>query len=98
VATSIPAGEKLTTAVFAKDHATTVTRPKLPDVPHGTGDLFSGLLAARLALGHSLDDSLGFAVAATEHVIAVSAGTASLDLAAGLKNIASVQGFAVSHE
>jgi len=98
VVTSIPEGEKLTTAVFEHNHATAVTRPKLPDVPHGTGDLFSGLLAARLALGHSLDDSLGFAVAATEHVIAVSAGTASLDLAAGLKNIASVQAFAASHE
>ena len=43
-------------------------------------------------------DACDVVVAATEHVIAASAGTASLDLASGLKAIASVTSFAVSHE
>ena len=98
VVTSIPEGAKLTTALFEGRMSSTITRPKQAQVPHGTGDLLSGLLAGRLALGHSLGDSLGFAVAATEHVIAASAGTASLDLASGLKAIASITSFAVSHE
>jgi pyridoxine kinase len=98
VVTSIPQGAKLTTALFEGSMSSTITRPKLDQVPHGTGDLLSGLLAGRLALGQSLGDSLGFAVAATEHVIAASAGTASLDLASGLKAMASVRAFAVSHE
>jgi pyridoxine kinase len=96
--TSIPDGKTLTTALFEGSASSTVTRPRLDQVPHGTGDLLAGLLAARLAQGHSLGDSLGFAVAATEHVIAASAGTASLDLASGLKDIASVRAFAASHE
>lgn len=98
VVTSIPHGADLTTALFENGGALTVTRPKLASVPHGTGDLLAGFLAGRLALGQAFADSLGFAVAATEHVIARSLATPSLDLASGLKDIAAVQAFAVSHE
>lgn len=98
VLTSLPEDGQLTTILFADGHSTAVTRPTLPDVSNGTGDLLSGILAARLAHGQPLGDSIGFAVAAVEHVIAASAGTATLNLAAGLKTIASVKAFPVSHD
>lgn len=85
--TSLPEGSALTTALIERDRLHAVTRPKLDQVPQGTGDLLSGLLAGRLAQGHTLKDSLGFAVAAVEHVIAMSLGTTSLDLARGLKEV-----------
>lgn len=99
IVTSLPEGEsQLTTALIEDDRTLKVTRPKQEQVPHGTGDLLSGLLAGRLALGHALKDSLGFAVAATEHVMKASVGTASLDLAWGLKDIAGINAFAAAHE
>jgi pyridoxine kinase len=98
VVTSIPDDRNLTTALFEGETALAVTRPRLDQVPNGTGDLLAGLLAGRLALGHPLVDSIGFAVAATEQVIAASAGTASLDLARGLPGLAAVKAFAARHE
>lgn len=97
VVTSLPEGGRLTTALFEDGHGVWVTRPKLADVPNGTGDLLSGLLAGRLASAHPLEASLGFAVAAVEHVMQASAGTDSLDLASGLKDIAAVEPFAATH-
>lgn len=97
VVTSIPHGDDLTTALFEKDLKLTITRPKLASVPHGTGDLLAAFLAGRLARGESFAGSLGFAVAATEHVIAASLGGLSLDLASGLKGIASLEAFATVH-
>ena len=97
VVTSLPQGGQLTTALFGRGDSLQVTRPTLTGVPNGTGDLLAGFLAGCLALGRPLGDSLGFAVAAIEHVLAASAGTARLDLAAGLKDIASVKGFAAAH-
>lgn len=94
VAKSIPEAGQLTTALFERGHTVSVTRPKLAGVPNGTGDLLSGFIAGSLALAHPLNRSIGFAVAAVEHVIAASAGTARLDLAAGLKDVASVKAFA----
>lgn len=93
VVKSIPKEDTLVTALFETDGRIAFTRPRLAGVPHGTGDLLSGLIAGRLALGSTLSDSLGFALAATEQVIAASIGTTSLDLAAGLKDIASVEAF-----
>lgn len=96
LATSLPEGSGLTTALIERGRLHAVARPKLDQVPQGTGDLLSGLLAARLAQGHTLKDSLGLAVAAVEHVIAKSLGTASLDLARGLKDIGAIAPHAVS--
>jgi pyridoxine kinase len=97
VVTSLPEGGQLTTALFGHGDSLQVTRPTLTGVPSGTGDLLAGILAGCLALGRPLRESIGFAVAAIEHVVAASAGTARLDLAAGLKDIASVKGFAAAH-
>jgi len=97
VVTSIPDKGALTTALFRNNQAFTVTRPKLDPVPHGTGDLLSAYLVGQLALGRSFAESLGFAVAATEHVIAASLGTLSLDLAAGLTEAARIDAFPVAH-
>lgn len=98
IVTSLPAGDaQLTTALIEDGRSLAVTRPKQMQVPHGTGDLLSGLLAGRLAQGHALKDSLGFAIAATEHVMKASEGTAALDLAWGLKDIAAVSAFAAAY-
>ena len=98
VVKSIPQDDTLVTAIYDDKREKAFARPKLADVPHGTGDLLSGLIAAQLALGSPLIDGLGLALAQTERVIAASAGTAALDLAAGLKDIASVEAFRVDHE
>jgi pyridoxine kinase len=97
VAKSIPQDDTLVTALYEDGLGKTFARPKLADVPHGTGDLLSGLIAGQLALGSPLIDGLGLALAQTERVIAASAGTAALDLAAGLKDIASIKAFHVDH-
>lgn len=96
VVTSIPEGDGLTTALFENNKVLTVTRPKLARVPHGTGDLVTGLLVGKLALGQSFAESLGFAVAVTEHVITRSLGTLSLDLASSLSDIATLEAFALN--
>lgn len=97
VVKSIPSDNNLMTARFKDASRIAFTRPKLADVPHGTGDLLSGLIAGQLAMRLTLSDGLGLALAQTEQVIALSAGTASLDLAAGLKDIASVKSFRVEY-
>jgi pyridoxine kinase len=97
VVKSLPKDDKLMTALFKNDSRIAFTRPRLPDVPNGTGDLLSGLIAGQLALRSTLSDGLGIALAQTEQVIAASAGTAGLDLAAGLKDIASVKSFSVEY-
>jgi pyridoxine kinase len=98
VVKSIPQDDALVTGLYDDNLARTFTRPKLADVPHGTGDFLSGLIAAQLALGTSLIDGLGLALAQTERVVAASTGTAALDLGTGLKDIASAQAFPVDHE
>jgi pyridoxine kinase len=98
VVKSIPQGGTLVTALYEDSRERTFARPKLAGVPHGTGDLLSGLIAAQLALGSPLMDGLGLAVAQVERVIAASGGAASLDLGAGLKDIAAVEALRVGHE
>lgn len=97
VVKSIPQDDQLMTALFDGGSRIAFMRPKLAEVPNGTGDLLSGLIAGHLALRPFLPDILGLALAATERVISASAGTASLDLAAGLKDIASVEAFRVEY-
>jgi pyridoxine kinase len=98
VVKSIPQNGTLVTALYEDSRERTFARPKLAEVPHGTGDLLSGLIAAQLALGSPLTDGLGLALAQIERVIAASSGTAVLDLGAGLKDIASAEALRVDDE
>jgi pyridoxine kinase len=91
VATSIPGEDgRLTTSAYRDGTRTSVTRPQLKSVPHGTGDLFAAVLAASIAKEIRPAAGLGFAVAAVEQVIAASAGTTSLNLAGGLNGLSDV--------
>jgi len=91
VVTSVPdGGERLMTQSYRDGARVSVTRPWLAAVPHGTGDLFAAVLAAGIAKGIRPSAGLGFAVAAVEQVIAASAGSASLNLADGLRGLSDV--------
>jgi pyridoxine kinase len=98
VVKSIPENDRLMTALYEHNLERVFARPKLAGVPHGTGDILSGFLAAQLALGSPLVDGLGLALAQTERVITTSAGAPALDLGTGLKDIASVKAFRVDYD
>ena len=86
LATSIPSVDgEIATLVVTKTGAHEQFAARRAAVPHGTGDLLSGLY-----LGHRLNDAspqaaLERAAAMLGRVIEVSAGTAVLDLAKGLR-------------
>ena len=61
-----------------------VARPRLDNVPHGTGDLLSGLIAGHLAKGSTIRDCLEPSVLQVERAIAASEGSAMLNLDEGL--------------
>jgi pyridoxine kinase len=85
VVTSIPEGSNhLATAMFAGNKNIVMSRTRLPNVPHGTGDLLSGLLAGHIARGDALDISLAEAMRALDTAIAASRESDCLDLAKGL--------------
>jgi pyridoxine kinase len=87
IVTSVPEGEdRLATAVFGEEGECVVSRPRLTHVPHGTGDLLSGLAAGHLANGETLAHVLPGIVTALDRVITASEGSDSLDLARGLKS------------
>jgi len=86
VVTSIPDGtDRLATAVFSPNGKTVISRPRLAQVPHGTGDLLSGLLAGLVAKGSRLGEALPHAMRTLDQVIVASQGSECLDLARGLK-------------
>jgi pyridoxine kinase len=87
IVTSIPDGIALLTSAIRNNDAVTITSPRLDDVPHGTGDLLSGLIAGRIALGRTPQSSLEGCIGIIDHVIAASYGTSVLDLANGLKHL-----------
>jgi pyridoxine kinase len=92
VVTSVPDGDdRILTQAYLEGVPVTIARPRLTAVPHGTGDLFAGVLAAGITKGIRPAAGIGFAVAAVERVISRSAGPAILDLAHGLSGIADVQ-------
>jgi pyridoxine kinase len=86
VVTSVPDGDKLITAAIKNGQIISIARPRLDDVPHGTGDLLAGLIAGRIAQGAMPQASLEECITIVEHVIAASRGTDVLNLAQGLKN------------
>ena len=86
VITSIPeSADRLSTAAFSRGESNIVSRPRLAHVPHGTGDLLSGLAAGHIAKGEGILGLLPDIIATLDRVIAASQGSDSLDLARGLK-------------
>lgn len=57
-----------------------VTTPCLPVRPAGTGDLFTGLLAAGLAKGAAFPDAVAGAVSSTYDVLEITAATGSREM------------------
>lgn len=57
------------TLLLDGDQRWALTTPKLPARPAGTGDFFTGVLAAKLATGASLVDAAAFAVALTYQLL-----------------------------
>jgi pyridoxine kinase len=84
--TSVPSAEKelATIAVSATGVHKHVAARRVA-VPHGTGDLLSGLYLGQRLNGFKTGVALDAAIATLEKVIAVSAGTPVLDLAKGLR-------------
>lgn len=86
VVTSAPAmmTRSIGTLLVTADAATQFEHPLIEGAPHGTGDLFAGLLTARLAEGHPTEAATARAVAGVFEVVArsVRAGTDELALAA----------------
>lgn len=88
VVTSIPDGpDRLSTAIIRNGEVFSITRPRVDDVPHGTGDLLAGLLAGYLAKGIAPRESLARVIEAVERAISVSAGKPEIDLARGLGSL-----------
>ena len=82
-ATSIPHGpDLLATILFTARAEKVMAAKRLPSVPHGTGDLFAGLLAGNLASGQPVQDAFEAACAALTSVIVRSAGQKKLELSA----------------
>lgn len=83
VATSIPdaAADRITNIAVDGHAVITCSVPRLPRVPHGTGDLLSGLIVAYLLNGADLGTSLGHAVAGVKAAVERSTGRTDLCLA-----------------
>lgn len=80
-ATSIPAGRDLISTLVISGPATHSAKvAKHPSVPHGTGDLFTGLFTAELVAERSIESALKSAVATLDRVIAASRGAGDLNL------------------
>lgn len=86
VVTSAPAmmTRSIGTLLVGADTATQFEHPLVEGAPHGTGDLFAGLLAARLGEGLSTETAVGRALASVFELVArsVRAGGDELAIAA----------------
>ena len=81
-ATSIPADDGLATMAISRDGVDRVETRRRPQVPHGTGDLLSGLLLGHLIEGAPAASALAAAMAMLEAVLDASDGLPALDLTA----------------
>lgn len=87
IVTSVPNDDdRLATAVFSRGEERVASRARLAHVPHGTGDLLSGLASGHVAKGEKIVHALPEIIATLDRVIAASEGSDSLDLARGLKS------------
>ncbi|WP_139976552.1 pyridoxal kinase [Ochrobactrum sp. CGA5] len=74
-----PAG-LLENVVFDQETCTRLTSPRLPIVPVGTGDLFTGLLTAKLTRGHTLVDAARGAAVTISEVLRRTMGAGEHDM------------------
>lgn len=87
IATSVLAGEgEIATVLFGDGEPLRIARPKIDEVPNGTGDLLGGLVAGHIALGRTPRDSLERCIDIVEAAIAASDGKV-LNLAGGLRDL-----------
>ena len=90
LATSIPCRDGcFATMAIGRTRAALVETRRRERVPHGTGDLLSGLFLAHFVRGKREANALANAVAGLEAVIDASEGSVTLDLAYGLEGLAS---------
>ncbi len=83
LATSVPAaGGGLATMAITRDDIATVETRRRASVPHGTGDLLSGLYLAHLVSGASPGAALAAAMTRLECVLDASQARPALDLGA----------------
>lgn len=87
LATSVPDGDGLANVLVTEDDAWLTRVPLMAHVPHGTGDVLTAQIAARLAasgrgqeLSRALASHLGASVAATALIIEKSLGAEELSL------------------
>ena len=84
LATSIPDEGGLATLAIRDGKAARQHSVRLANVPHGTGDLLSGLYLGQRLLAAGPEDALARAMERLARVIAASAGANVLDLRKGL--------------
>ena len=81
-ATSIPDRKAVLANLFVTPATIwTSTVARVPGVPHGTGDLFAGLLLASLLDDSSEDAALAYAVGGVAHAVSRSINSLDLELA-----------------
>lgn len=87
VATSIAAkDDQIATLITAEDEVCGCFVPRRQAVPHGTGDLLTGLLIGHVLNGLTFEAALGRSVAGVEMTIATSSGRGELSLAAAKRH------------
>jgi pyridoxine kinase len=85
LATSVPSrDDRIATMAIDSDSAWLVETRRRAHVPHGTGDLLSGLFLAHLLAGHGPCDALSVSLGAVEAVLDESREAGALQLGAGL--------------
>ena len=83
LATSVPLGDdSLATMLIGREATWLVETRKRARVPHGTGDLLSGLFLAHLLSGRDGRDALAVSLGAVEAVLDSSEGSDAIDLSA----------------
>jgi pyridoxine kinase len=86
LATSIPGAKgEIATLVIHGEEWTERTTPLINHVPHGTGDLLSGLYLGHRIRGAGPGEALAAASTTLQQVIAASHGSPALNLAEGLR-------------
>ena len=81
LATSIPLGDGIATMLVEEGAACLVETRRRTRVPHGTGDLLSGLMMAHMLAGREGADALALSLGAVEAVLDASHGSDALELA-----------------